>query len=109
MKLSLEQVLERTHVERTQLVAWIDEGWIAPVREDGGFVFDDVDAARVNFIGEMLHDMMIGEEAVPVVLSLVDQLNALRATLKQVLLAVEDLPAPTRAKLLAILKQNETS
>jgi chaperone modulatory protein CbpM len=107
MRLTLDEVVVKTRVERTQLVAWIEEGWVAPAREADSYVFDDIDAARVNFIGEMLRDMMIGEEAIPVVLSLVDQLNALRATLKQVLIAVEDVPDPARTRLIAILKENE--
>lgn len=107
MKLTLDEVSLQTRVERTQLVAWIEEGWVVPAREADTFMFDDIDAARVNFIGEMLRDMMIGEEAVPVVLSLVDQLNAARATLKQVLIAVEDVPDPARARLIAILKKGE--
>lgn len=104
MTLSLEEVLARTQIERAQLVAWIEEGWVAPARDNGGFVFDEVDAARVNFIGELVRDMMIGEEAIPVVLSLVDQVNALRATLKQVLLAAEGFPEPARDRLIDILK-----
>jgi chaperone modulatory protein CbpM len=107
MRLTLDEVVVKTRVERTQLVAWIEEGWVAPAREADSYVFDDIDAARVNFIGEMLRDMMIGEEAIPVVLSLVDQLNALRATLKQVLIAVEDVPDPARTRLIAILKEND--
>lgn len=105
MTLSLEEVLARTQLERGQLVAWIEEGWIAPVRDNGRFVFDEIDAARVNFICELVRDMSIGDEAVPVVLSLVDQLNALRGTLKQVLLAAEELPDPARARIVAILKE----
>ena len=105
MTLSLEDILERTQLERVQLVAWIEEGWIAPVKENDRFLFDDIDAARVNFICELMRDMSIGEEAVPVVLSLVDQLNALRGALKQVLLAAEELPDPARARIVAILRE----
>lgn len=105
MSLSLEEILARTHIERAQLVMWIEEGWVAPVRQDGGFVFDEIDAARVNFICELVRDMSIGDEAVPVVLSLVDQLNALRGTLRQVLLAAEELPDPARARIVEILKE----
>jgi chaperone modulatory protein CbpM len=105
MTLSLEDMLARTQLERGQLVAWIEEGWVAPVKDNDGFVFDEIDAARVNFICELVRDMSIGEEAIPVVLSLVDQLNALRGTLRQVLLAAEELPDPARARIIAILKE----
>ena len=108
MTLSLEDILARTQLERGQLVAWIEEGWIAPVKDNDRFLFDEIDAARVNFICELMRDMSIGEEAVPVVLSLVDQLNALRGTLKQVLLAAEELPDPARARIVAILQETDS-
>ncbi len=104
MKLNLDEMLAHAQLERTQLVAWIEEGWVAPTRDDDSFVFDEADAARVKFICELVRDMLIGEEAIPVVLSLVDQINALRGTLKQVVRAVEELPEPDRTRLIAILK-----
>ena len=109
MTLSLEEMLARTKLERGQLVAWIEEGWIAPAQDGESFLFDEVDAARVNFICELVRDMMIGEEAIPVVLSLVDQINALRGTLRQVLLAAEELPDPARARIVDILKEIDNS
>jgi chaperone modulatory protein CbpM len=109
MTLNLDEMLARTRLERGQLVAWIEEGWIAPSRENDDFVFDEIDAARVNFICELVRDMMIGEEAIPVVLSLVDQINALRTTLKQVLIAAEELPDPARARLVTILKDIDSN
>ena len=105
MKLNLDEMLAHAQIERAQLVAWIEEGWVAPARDEDSFVFDEADAARVQFICALVRDMLIGEEAIPVVLSLVDQINALRGTLKQVLLAVEELPEPDRARLIAILKE----
>lgn len=106
MTLSLDEILIRARIDRAQLVYWVEQGWVAPARNDAEaeWAFEEIDAARVNFISELMRDMMIGEEAVPVVLSLVDQLNALRGTLKQVLLAVEEMPEPARGRIIDILK-----
>ena len=103
MPMSFDDILSRAGIERHVLTAWIEEGWVAPVRDGDSYSFEDVDAARVGFIVELTRELAIGEEAVPVVLSLVDQLNSLHVTLRRVVTAVEDLPEPGRSNLAAIL------
>ncbi len=103
MPFSFDDILERARIERHVLTAWIEEGWVTPARDGDSYAFEDADAARVGFIVELTRELDIGEEAVPVVLSLVDQLNVLHVTFRRVAAAVEDLPEPARSNLAAIL------
>lgn len=103
MPMTLEDILARAGIERHVLTAWIEEGWVEPARDGDSYIFEDVDAARVGFIVELTRELAIGEEAVPVVLSLVDQLNSLHVTMRRIMAAVEDLPEPGRSNLAAIL------
>lgn len=103
MSFTLDEILTRARIERQTLELWISEGWVEPEREGDSYSFDDADAARVGFIVELTRELAIGEEAVPVVLSLVDQLNVMHVTLRRVMQAVEDLPEPGRSNLTAIL------
>lgn len=103
MPRSFDEMLAQTQLERHVLTAWIEEGWVAPTRDGDAYSFDDVDAARVGFIVELTRELAIGEEAVPVVLSLVDQLNALHVTMRKVLEATHDLPEPARGRIAALL------
>ncbi|HEY4135053.1 MAG TPA: chaperone modulator CbpM [Alphaproteobacteria bacterium] len=105
MPFTFEDMLTRSKLERRVLTAWIEEGWVAPARDGEGYSFDEVDAARVGFIVELTQELAIGEEAVPVVLSLVDQLNALHITVRKVLEAIEDLPEPGRGRIAALLTE----
>jgi chaperone modulatory protein CbpM len=79
--------------------------WVRPDQDIGGFSFDDTDVARARLIQELRHELLIDEEALPVVLSLLDQVYALRRTLRQVAAAMQDLPDTTRDDLIERLRR----
>lgn len=83
-------------VEAADLERWIEESWVLPAREGGSYVFQEVDVARVRLIVNLRRDCAIDEEAMPVVLGLLDQLYALRRQLKAITAALEALPPDLR-------------
>ena len=77
--ITLSAVVARTSgLERQDLERWIVEAWVNPERDGGEFLFHDVDVARVQLIVELRDQLEIDEAALPVVLSLIDQVYALR-------------------------------
>ena len=74
-------------VKRLEL--YIAEGWVAPKSEGSTRGFKDIDIARLQLIEQLREDMALGDEAVPVVLSLIDQIHGLRHQLKAMGRAVE--------------------
>ena len=58
--------------------------------------FTEADIARTRLICELIDDLDIGEPAVPVVLSLLDQIHSLRCELRSLLVAVGDQPEEVR-------------
>jgi len=64
--------------------------------------FHEIDVARVRLIHDLRSGMDVGEDAVPLVLSLLDQVYDLRSRLKAVLRAVEAQPHEVQ---LAILER----
>lgn len=87
-----------------ELVAWVERGWVRPEPAEAGWVFEEVDIARVRLIHDLRHAMAVDESAVPVVLSVLDQVYALRSQLRAVLRAVEEQPEPVRAAIRARLR-----
>ena len=55
-------------------------------------MFDEVDIARVRLVCELRDDLGLDAEAIPVVLSLVDQLYGVRRELRALARAVEQQP-----------------
>ena len=79
-----------------ELTGWVERGWVQPEAADSGWVFQEIDIARVRLIHDLRRDMDVGEDAIPLVLSLLDQVYELRARLKAVLRAVEAQPEEVR-------------
>jgi chaperone modulatory protein CbpM len=91
-------------LDATELQHWIEEHWILPAREGETYVFSEVDVARVTLIQEMRSDLGVGAEAIPLVLSLLDQAYAMREQVRALTRAIEAQPDETRKAIEAFLK-----
>jgi chaperone modulatory protein CbpM len=69
-------------VQEVELRRWIEERWVRPEPASGGYVFREVDIARIRLIVDLRRNLAIDEEALPVVLQLLDQVYALRRRLR---------------------------
>jgi chaperone modulatory protein CbpM len=76
-------------VTRERLQIWIRRGWIRPVLRAGGPRFTDADVARASLIHDLREIIGLDDEAVPVVLNLIDQIHGLRRELKDLLTAID--------------------
>lgn len=88
-----------------ELTGWVERGWVLPETADSGWVFHEIDVARVRLIHDLRRDMEVAEDTVPLVLSLLDQLYELRGRLNAVLQAVEAQPAEVRKAILQRLSR----
>lgn len=71
------------------LEVWVAQDWVRPRREAGAPVFEEIDVARVQLIVELRDELDVGDAAMPVVLSLLDQLHGARAQVRHVLDTLE--------------------
>lgn len=69
-------------LERPVLDRWIAQDWVRPELRDGEYAFQDIDVARVHLILELRDHLDVNEAALPVVLSLLDQLYDLRRQMR---------------------------
>jgi chaperone modulatory protein CbpM len=69
---------ETRGLSRQDLDRWIANDWIRPDREMDTYVFQEIDVARVRLIRELRDDLGVNEDALPIVLLLLDQLYDLR-------------------------------
>lgn len=108
MAVTFEQVALRTRVSRSELRRWVERRWVLPERSGGQhYLFSAVDEARVRLIADLHHDMGLDEEAIPVVLGLLDQTCSLRRQLTTIRSAVLSLPPEARAHLERALRDSE--
>ena len=92
-------------LDATELQHWIEERWILPAQEGGSYVFSDLDFARVTLIQEMRTDLDVDAEAIPLVLSLLDQAYSMREQVRALMRAIDAQPEETRKAIEAFLKE----
>ena len=84
-----------------ELRLWVREGWMQPALGEDGPVFDDLDIARARLICDLKKDMGLTNDALPVVLSLLDGLHRTRRDLRRLTAALEEQPQEVRRAVVA--------
>lgn len=79
-----------------ELARWVENRWVLPEREGEGCLFREVDVARVELILEIRRDYAIDEEAMALVLGLLDQVYGLRRQMRRLCDALEAQPPEVR-------------
>lgn len=105
MKTLTEVVALVGRVERAELVRWIEHGWVVPTCAEAlEPAFSELDIARIEMICDLRRDLVVEEETVPLVLSLLDQVYALRRQMTVLTGAIQRQPEEIRAAILAQLQ-----
>jgi chaperone modulatory protein CbpM len=82
------EFLLAARLDAPALAAWVEAGWLLPRQEEDTADFSDVDLARARLIHDLQQDMGVNEEAIPIVLDLLDQVHGLRQMLRDLAAAV---------------------
>lgn len=101
---SFDDIVNVYRLQKVELQAWIEHRWVRPRRGAEGFEFDDEDVARIALIRELREEFLVDEDALEVVLPLLDQLYATRRVLKRVDAALRTLPPGLRDEVRARLR-----
>lgn len=76
-----------TRVDRLtqdRLTLCITRAWVRPRLSEAGRVYDDIDVARLRLIVDLIEDMAVNDEAVPLILGLIDEISTLRRRVRVV-------------------------
>lgn len=94
-------VSQTSGLDRADLELWVRNDWVRAEEVGGVLSFGDIDVARVILIQQLRSDLDVNEAALPVVLSLVDQLYDLRRHLRLLGEVMEDtVPGDVRVKII---------
>jgi chaperone modulatory protein CbpM len=104
----MEEILEQiSALQQSDLSAWISEELISPQEEAGTLVFSEMECARVRLICTLRYELEIDTEALPIILSLIDQLYDTRRHLLSLTAAVAAQDNAVKAAILAAIERNE--
>ena len=99
-----------TGLNSDDLRRWIDNAWVRPDGQPGQYRFHDIDVARLRLIVELRDDLGVDEAALPVVLSLLDQLYETRRRMIRLRTVIETVvPEDVRGRILDDLGDGATS
>lgn len=100
-----EIIAEVPGLDRTLLVRFVESRIVIPVQRPSPprSCFRQIDAARLRLACELRESLDLNDDALAVVLGLVDRLHGARGDLRAVLEAVEALPETHRRQVTAAL------
>lgn len=84
---------------RMRLTAFVEAQIVVPLRAETGFVFRQIDLARMELLCELSEEFDLDEDALSVVISLIDQLHAARSDLRAIAGAVATEAPDVRARI----------
>ena len=102
LQVLMQQVrgLRAADVER-----WVALSWVRPDGGPGAWMFHEIDVARVRLIVELHDELSLDEDALPTVLSLLDQLYDARRQMRAIRDALAAAPADARDAVLRALPE----
>jgi chaperone modulatory protein CbpM len=107
--IDFEQLLIRLRgLERRELARWVENRWVLPERQAETWLFHEVDVARVELILGIRRDFAIDDEAMGLVLGLLDQVYDLRRQMRRLCDAVATQPQEVREAIRQALPRKES-
>lgn len=83
----------------TRLRTWVKRGWVRPQAGSGQTVYSEVDVARICLFCELRQNLSIDEEALSLIVPLIDQIHGLRRQLRNLGRAVESQPKAVQERI----------
>jgi len=91
-------------LERAELTRWVENRWVLPDETGGRWVFHEVDIARVELIIHVRRDFSVGDDAMELMLGLLDQIYSLRRQMGRLVDALANQPPEVQAAIKRALK-----
>ena len=105
--MTMEELLRQLggNLNRVTLEEYIARTWIKPVKTRRAWDFEEIDLARVQLVHQLRQEMNVGDEAMDVVLHLLDQLYGMHERMRLLRHAITRQPASVRSDLWTILAE----
>lgn len=98
------ELLRRARLDHAALDAWVEVGWLLPRYYAQVRGFAEIDVARACLIRDLKQDLGVNDEAVDVILDLIDQVHGLRRTLRDLLTSVRGQPEETQQRIVGTMR-----
>ena len=100
-----ETITTVTRLTRARLTTYVKHEFLSPTQSEAGPVYSLADLARIELICDLTEQFDFNEDALGVVLSLIDQLHGVRSELRRVMGAIEAQSDDVQSQILAVLNE----
>jgi chaperone modulatory protein CbpM len=83
MTMSKQEFLQSAGIDTQTVEFWLEQQWLLPEPTPAGPSFSDREIARARFIVDLKSTFQVNDEAIDVILHLVDQIHGLRYAIAQ--------------------------
>ena len=94
-----EAIASVTRLTRTRLISFVEARIVTPVHSDRGPVYRQLDLARMELLCDLTEQFDLDDDALGVLISLVDQLHGVRAELRALVDAIAEEPPEVRERI----------
>ncbi|PIE14830.1 MAG: hypothetical protein CSA68_09150 [Rhodobacterales bacterium] len=102
---SEEQLINAiSRLTRQRLTRYLEHDFITPAHSEHGPRYGMADLTRLELICDLSDQFDLQDDAMGVVLSLIDQLHGVRAELRALMQVIDAQPDPQRRQIIAALK-----
>jgi len=99
--MTLDQLALSVRVDRVRVAHWVEVGWLLPETTGEDWQFTEIDIARAKLIRDLVEAFEVNEAAIPVILDLIDQRQALEARMRELFVTLAEEPEQVRRSILS--------
>ncbi len=103
-----EAIAAVARLTRTRLVSFVEAQIVTPLQSENGPVYAQMDIVRMELLCELSEEFNLDDDALAVVISLIDQLHGVRAELKALVEAIAEEPDEVRERISNTVKAART-
>ena len=92
-----------------RLSTFVDMQIVVPMRDGNRPVFGAIDVARMELLCDLAEQFELEEDGLGIIMSLIDQLHAVRQDFRALAAAVSSEPAETRRRIAANFRQGRSA
>ncbi len=94
-----ETVAAVARLTRARLQSFVELEIVSPLHSDGGLLYRQIDLVRLELLCELSEDFELEDDALCVIISLIDQLHDARGELRAILAAIKSEPDEVRMRI----------
>lgn len=101
---SEEEIVQSVgRLTQRRLTTFVQAEYVRPTQSDIGVRFSQIDLARIELVCDLCDDFELEDDAIGLVLSLIDQLHSARAELRSLAKAVAEQPEDVQKRILSLV------